>query len=171
MARIVAIDDDACLLYADAGRNIELASQHDAFTLAEQARWQEALDAGRVVVAVTTGDEPIGFASLGFVDSEPHLQQVSVRRAWMRRGVGRALMDYAIAWGGEALWLTTYADSPGIVRSTSGWAFRVSTKRAVVRRCAASSTTRDVRCPHLISEWRWRDVPNVVADDGRHSLA
>jgi hypothetical protein len=28
----------------------------------------------------------------------------------MRRGVGRALVEHAIAWGRGLLWLTTYAD-------------------------------------------------------------
>lgn len=107
---VVAIDDDACSLYVEAGRDIELPQQHASFVVAERARWGESIQAGRVVVAVTAEGEPIGFASLGFVDAEAHLQQVSVRRAWMRRGVGRALTEHAIAWGQEALWLTTYAD-------------------------------------------------------------
>lgn len=109
-ARVVAVDDDACSLYVEAGRSVELPPQHP-FVVAEQARWRESLAAGRVVAA-TFEDEPIGFASLGFVDSEAFLQQVSVRRAWMRRGVGRALVEYAIRWGRDALWLTTYADLP-----------------------------------------------------------
>ena len=108
-ARVIEIDDDACSLYAEAGRHVELPPHH-AFVVAEQARWRAALDAGRIVVAVTSVDQPIGFASLGYVDSEAHLQQASVRRAWMRRGVGRALVECAIAWGHGALWLTTYAD-------------------------------------------------------------
>ncbi len=109
---MIGIDDDACTLYEEAGRGVELPPQHASFALAEQAQWRESLSAGRVVVAVTDDDVPIGFAALGFVDGEPHLQQVSVRRAWMGRGVGHALLRHAIAWGNGTLWLTTYADIP-----------------------------------------------------------
>ncbi|MFO0749610.1 MAG: GNAT family N-acetyltransferase [Myxococcota bacterium] len=109
LARLVAIDDDACSLFVEAGRDGELPA---AFTADEQARWQASLDAGRVVVAVTADDEPIGFAALGFVDGEAHLQQLSVRRAWMKLGLGRALVEHALGSRGDALWLTTYADIP-----------------------------------------------------------
>lgn len=107
MARIVAIDDDASALFAEAGRSIEMPF---AFVLAEQTRWREACERGELVVAVTPDDEAIGFASFGLVDAAPFLEQLSVRRAWMKRGVGRALLSHAIAWGRGALWLTTYAD-------------------------------------------------------------
>jgi GNAT superfamily N-acetyltransferase len=112
LTRLVAIDDDACSLYVEAGRDVELAEEHAHFEEAEQARWRESLERGRVIVAVTSADEPIGFASLGFIDGEAYLQQVSVRRAWMGRGVGRALVDWAMAWNGGRLWLTTYSDIP-----------------------------------------------------------
>ena len=111
MAQLVAIDDEACSLYADAGRPIVL-SPHDPFVVAEYRRWRDALLQARVVVAATPDDAPVGFAALGWVDTEPFLQQVSVRRAWMRRGLGRALVEHAIRWGRGVLWLTTYADLP-----------------------------------------------------------
>ncbi len=109
LSHAVAIDDDACTLFVDAGRDGVLPP---AFVAAEHARWQEALSSGRVVFAVTPAGEPIAFAALGFVDAEPHLQQLSVRRAWMRRGLGRALVQHAIDWASGALWLTTYGDIP-----------------------------------------------------------
>lgn len=110
LARLVAIDDDACTLFVDAGRDGVVPPWFEA---AEVERWAAALARGAVVVAVTSDDEPIGFASLGDVDGDAHLQQLSVRRAWMRRGVGRALLEHAIhASRDRPLWLTTYDDIP-----------------------------------------------------------
>lgn len=106
---LVAIDDDACQLFPEAGRDVELPPHHP-FVVADQARWKASLEADRVVVAVTAEDEPVGFAALGFVDAQGHLQQLSVRRAWMRRGLGTALVQCALDWAEDRLWLTTYAD-------------------------------------------------------------
>jgi len=107
---LVAIDDDACTLFDEVGRDVNLPPEHASFMLAEHARWRETLEAGRIVMAVNANDEPVGFAALSFVDGQPYLQQVSVRRSWMRRGLGRALVDDAIRRAPGALWLTTYAD-------------------------------------------------------------
>jgi GNAT superfamily N-acetyltransferase len=112
MGAIIALDDDACSLFVEAGRGLTPNEHFHSFEQAEQARWHASLEAGRVVVAVNTGDEPIGFAALGFVDGEPHLQQISVARAWMKRGVGHVLMNHTLQWAGKSLWLTTYADIP-----------------------------------------------------------
>jgi len=109
---IVAIDDDASSLYVDAGRGLTLSPHFHAFELAEQARWRESLEAGRVTVAVDANDQPIAFAALGYVDAEAHLQQISVTRAWMKRGIGHVLMKHVLDWAGPSLWLTTYADIP-----------------------------------------------------------
>ncbi len=110
LSRLVAIDDEACSLFTDVGRGVNLPAGHHAFTLAEQATWRDSLLAGRVVVAVPPDDEPIGFVSPGFIDGGAHLQQVSVRRSWMRRGIGTALVNVAVGWQPLALWLTTSAD-------------------------------------------------------------
>jgi N-acetylglutamate synthase-like GNAT family acetyltransferase len=52
----------------------------------------------------------------GLVDGEPYVDQLSVRCAWMRRGIGRRLLRRAIAWaarsGGRRLWLTTFDHLP-----------------------------------------------------------
>ncbi len=110
--RLISIDEDACTLFVEVGRDVE-PSLLNPFVVAEHARWRESLVYGRVVVAVTREDEPIAFASLGVVDGEPLLQQLSVRRAWMRRGIGRALVGHAVhSIAGAPLWLTTYADLP-----------------------------------------------------------
>lgn len=110
--RLIAIDDDACGLYAEAGRELDIPRDHP-FAVVEYDRWRGALQAGRVFVAVSGDDEPVGFAVLTIVDEAPHLQQLSVRRSWMRRGIGRALVEHALEQAGARnLTLTTYADLP-----------------------------------------------------------
>ena len=93
----VDIDDDACLLFVEAGLSLTLGEAHP-FVLAEIARWTEAARQQRLLLACSGAGEPIGFAVLNFIDNKPHLDQLSVRRAWMKRGVGRALVDRAKAW-------------------------------------------------------------------------
>lgn len=115
LAVAVAIDDDAWTLLVDRDARfaLDLADDHP-FVVAETARWGEALRDGRLVFACSPAGEPVGFAALGVVDGHPHLHQLSVRPAWARRGIGRALLERAQHWSvrpGE-LWLTTYASVP-----------------------------------------------------------
>ncbi len=75
---IFAIDDDTLALFASAvGR------------------------AGNTIVHVEHG-LPVGFAALGTVDGAPYLDQLSVRRVVMGRGIGGALLASAIARAGAA---------------------------------------------------------------------
>lgn len=112
LAQLVAIDDDASTLYSEAGTPLVLAADHP-FAQAEASRWAAAIAHGRAQVAVNAAHRPIGFATLALVDGEPYLDQLSVRREAMRRGVGTALLEHAIAWSAERrLWLTTYAHLP-----------------------------------------------------------
>lgn len=107
----VDIDDDACSLYEDAGLHVDLDRSHP-FARAEIQRWTEAARLQRLLFACTSTGEPVGFAVLDFVDGKPHLDQLAVRRAFMKRGIGKTLVDRAKAWSiqrGE-LWLTTYSD-------------------------------------------------------------
>ncbi len=108
---LVAIDDDAGRLYADAGLPIELAPDHP-FVVAEQARWRQAAGLGQVFLAVDAEGRGVGFAALGWVGGEPYLEQLSVRLDAMRRGLGRRLLRRAIEWAAQqdraSLWLTTY---------------------------------------------------------------
>jgi GNAT superfamily N-acetyltransferase len=62
------------------------------------------------MLACTETGEPVGFASLDVADGRPYLDQLSVRRAWRRQGIGRTLIEHALAWsaGAGELWLTTY---------------------------------------------------------------
>lgn len=110
---LVAIDDDAGALYADFGIHLELEAD-DPFVLLERERWLAALRAGRVQLAVTASGEAVGFAALGSVDGAPYLDQLSVRRAFMRQGLGSRLLASALqaSAGQGALWLTTYAHLP-----------------------------------------------------------
>lgn len=113
----IAIDDDSATLYAEYGVPIELADDHP-FVIAEHAAWAEAAAAGRLVFAFDPALDatPVAFATLGFLDGEAYLDQLSVRRVAMRRGLGSALLDHALAWarteGSPALWLTTYSHLP-----------------------------------------------------------
>jgi GNAT superfamily N-acetyltransferase len=72
------------------------------------------VELGRAHVAVDAVDgRLLGFAALGFIDGEPYLDQLSVRRHAMRRGIGSALLEHAITWAGtRPLWITTYSHIP-----------------------------------------------------------
>lgn len=112
LQKLVAIDDDASELYAQAGLALTFDKTHP-FVVAESGRWAAAIERGLAHVAVDAGDRPIGFMTLGFVDSEPYLDQVAVRRSSMRRGVGTALLRHAFEWSApQSLWLTTYSHLP-----------------------------------------------------------
>jgi GNAT superfamily N-acetyltransferase len=110
-----AIDDDASSLLAAHGIELDLSPEHE-FARAEQARWLRAAEWGRVFVAVDAAEARLGFAALDLVDGEPYLDQLAVRTAAMRRGVGAALLAHAAVWAkaqaGSALWLTTYSHLP-----------------------------------------------------------
>ena len=109
---IVAIDDAAGTLYAQAGLDFSFAPEHP-FVVAEVARWARAIDAGRAEVAVGHDGQLLGFMTLDIVDGAPYLDQLAVHPRAMRRGIGSALLQRAFAWcGNQALWLTTYAHLP-----------------------------------------------------------
>jgi GNAT superfamily N-acetyltransferase len=112
---LVAIDDDASALYTEHGLPLELAPTHP-FSQAERVRWRASIERASAFVALDATGERLGFAALDVIDGQPYLDQLAVRRAHMRRGVGRALLERSIAWaeqqGGDALWLTTYGHLP-----------------------------------------------------------
>jgi GNAT superfamily N-acetyltransferase len=85
----------------------------DVTLLAELA---EARAAGLLWVARSEGGEPIGFALLCLVDGQPHVEEIDVDPAYGRRGIGRALLETALAWargaGHRAVTLTTFRDIP-----------------------------------------------------------
>src|SRR5581483_3145172 len=75
-------------------------------------RWLESLISGSALLAVDSGARILGFAASGWRDREPYLDQLSVRRGFMRMGIGSALLLAAHTLArqrrGRALWLTTY---------------------------------------------------------------
>jgi GNAT superfamily N-acetyltransferase len=109
---IVAIDDDACALFQQAGLSITLDPQHP-FTQAERACWARAARAGTAFLAGPPGGRALGVLVMDTIDGAPYLEQLSVRTTAMRRGLGRRLLTHAIEWAaGEALWLATYSHLP-----------------------------------------------------------
>ena len=126
------IDDDAGLLFSEAGFSFTSPALA-AYIAAERARWLSASEQGRVELALDSAGQALGFVALAFVDGAPYLEQLSVRRRWMRHGVGRVLLARAVAWS-EALgdlWLTTYAHVPWNGPLYQRWGF----ERVQERRC------------------------------------
>jgi GNAT superfamily N-acetyltransferase len=112
LAIVKAIDDDAATLYAEVGIRFELSADHP-LVAEELERWGVALEAGRLWLALDEAEQAVGFITCGQLDGAPYLDQISVRRAHMRRGVGRRLLEYAMCWSKpDDLWLTTYAHVP-----------------------------------------------------------
>lgn len=109
---LIAIDDEASKLYAQAGLNLDLGRDHP-FVIAEAKRWAGAIDQGLVYLAVDRHGRPVGFATCGIVDREPYLDQLSVMPACMRQGIGTILLKRAIQWSARRpIWLTTYGSIP-----------------------------------------------------------
>lgn len=114
LSTLVALDDDACQLYAQAGIHLDFPAEHP-FAVAERASWLRALEHGDVLLAIDDAGAPLAFAALELVDGAPYLDQLSVRLASMRRGVGRALLGKSVEWArrhGDTLWLNTYGHLP-----------------------------------------------------------
>ncbi len=108
----IAIDDDACALYATAGLRFDFTADHP-FVRSEYARWTRAARDGLAFVASREHGPALALLVLGRVDGMPYLEQLSVRVSAMRQGIGRALVRRTISWARDAdLWLTTYAHVP-----------------------------------------------------------
>jgi GNAT superfamily N-acetyltransferase len=103
----IAIDDDATELYTTVGVGIGVKLPQ-AFVEAEQLRWLRCAEAGSLWLALVNGT-PAGFAAVEVLDGTPHLEQLSVLRAFGRRGIGTALLQTALAHARRRLTLTTYA--------------------------------------------------------------
>jgi GNAT superfamily N-acetyltransferase len=140
---LVAIDDDASQLFVEAGLDVQLPAW---FVAGERARWRRSLELGHAFVAADQAGAPVGFAALELVDGAPYLEQLSVRRAAMRRGLGRALLGRAVDWArarGDSLWLTTYGHLPWnrpfyekegfVVVPPAGWGAEVAARVAEER--------------------------------------
>jgi GNAT superfamily N-acetyltransferase len=112
MTDVVRIDDDATLLYAEAGIVISLAVTHP-FTVDERSRWTHSAESGRLFIAEDARGVPVGFAAFEPADGQLYLDQLSVVRAAMKNGIGRALLRRVVqearSTGHDFLWLTTYS--------------------------------------------------------------
>jgi GNAT superfamily N-acetyltransferase len=113
LAEMMAIDDDACAVFANVGMIIDLAPDHP-FALAERSRWLRAATAGDAYFARDGAGQAVGLLVMGHLeDGAAYLDQLSVRARAARQGIGRQLLQRAFAWAGPRdLWLTTYAHVP-----------------------------------------------------------
>ncbi|HEX6397503.1 MAG TPA: GNAT family N-acetyltransferase [Steroidobacteraceae bacterium] len=105
------IDDDAGLLFEQAGIVLNLPDDHE-FVRTEHERWHGCLVAGGVLIAMDPRGLAVGFAAVSRLDTEPFLAQLSVRHGHMRRGIGSALLRAAldaVRADHAAMWLTTYS--------------------------------------------------------------
>jgi len=111
----IEIDNDACLLYEEAGLVFDLTDDHP-FAVSERGRWERDASLDRLFFARDESGARVGFAALDRFDGAAYLDQLSVRRSAMRRGAGRFLLRHALAWAranrDPFLWLTTYAHLP-----------------------------------------------------------
>lgn len=107
------IDDDACSLFFSEKVHADFAQPYPfARTPEDVERWTAAVRLQRLLFACTPNGLPVGFAVLDFIDGKPHLDQLSVRRSFMKRGIGKTLVERAKAWSVRSgqLWITTYSD-------------------------------------------------------------
>ncbi len=113
IAELARIDDDAAAIYAEAGIHFD-GPAIAAFRRAELKRWKVAVQCELAELAMDPAGRAIGFMTLGYVDGLPYVDQISVMSTWQRKGVGRTLLEHAVAWSQQAgeLWLTTYAHLP-----------------------------------------------------------
>ena len=106
-----AIEQAAGLMFCDIGMP-EIA-QYEPWPLPVMAARQ---DTGRLWVVAGDDDEPVAYLMADPVDGCLQIEQVTVHPGSARRGLGRALLDYAAsraaADGLPALTLTTFAHVP-----------------------------------------------------------
>jgi GNAT superfamily N-acetyltransferase len=111
LPELARIERAANRLFVD--RGVSGVKADDVTALAELS---EARGAGLLWVARSDGDAPVGFALLCIVDGAPHVEEIDVDPAHGRRGIGRALLETALAWAREAghrrVTLTTFREIP-----------------------------------------------------------
>lgn len=114
---------------------------------------------GRLWVAVSALNRPIGFALMKFPGGTAWLDQLSVLQCWQGRGYGSALIARTAATardlGHRTLHLSTYRDVP--------WNAPYYARRCFARR-VAGSVSAAVRA----REQPW---PSALAEDGDETIA
>jgi GNAT superfamily N-acetyltransferase len=112
---LAAIDDDAGTLFAEAGIDVDFPPGHEYLEY-ERHRWSACLAAGRTLLAVHLRRGPVGFAMLSYLDGYAYVEQLSVQRDAMGRGIGTRLLgavsELSKAAGDCAILLTTYGHLP-----------------------------------------------------------
>jgi len=103
------IEVEAGRAFADIG--MDSVASDDAFPLDVLLAYQAS---GHAWVAVDDRDAPVGYLIVDLVDGNAHVEQVSVRPSFGRRGIGRTLIDAVVQWARErglaAVTLTTFRD-------------------------------------------------------------
>jgi GNAT superfamily N-acetyltransferase len=105
------IDDESVPMFAAVGIDLSQLDLDHPFVRSEFERWRAGLQTGHVQVAQIER-EVVGFSVLGSLDGKPYLEQLAVRAAFMRRGIGSTLLAHAQRASEGELWLTTYAHVP-----------------------------------------------------------
>jgi GNAT superfamily N-acetyltransferase len=107
------IDDESVPMFIAVGIDLGQLDLDHPFVRSELERWRAGLHAGRVQIAEIEHGV-VGFYVLGSLGGQPYLEQLAVRAAFMRRGIGSTLLAHArrVSEGEGALWLTTYAHVP-----------------------------------------------------------
>ena len=108
---LIEIERSAGALFRSLG--MDAVADDDPGSIGRLAPYAKA---GRAFVAVNATDRPLGYLLLDVVDAAAHIEQVSVRSDYARRGIGRALIERAEVWARErglpALTLTSYVEVP-----------------------------------------------------------
>ena len=87
------IEQEADALFVEIGMNDMAAADPESLLPSQRA--------GRVLVAVTDANEPVGFVRLEIVDSIPHVEQVSVLPGYAGHGLGSRLLEAAEEWASK----------------------------------------------------------------------
>jgi GNAT superfamily N-acetyltransferase len=111
IAALPSIEREAAKLFAALDLPASVLESTTELEDFEQAQRAELL-----WVARCRGSEPVGFALVDLVGGAPHLEEMDVRPAFGRRGIGARLLRAVLAWardaGHEAVTLTTFRDVP-----------------------------------------------------------
>jgi GNAT superfamily N-acetyltransferase len=124
LAELPAIEREAAALF----EGLPLATA----ALAEPTSPEElraAQEAGLLWVARSRAGGLAGFALVELLQGQPHLEEIDVRPAHARRGVGRSLVEAVLGWararGHRAVTLTTFREVPWNAPFYASAGFRV----------------------------------------------
>ena len=120
-------------------------------SLGELASYQKG---GRAWVAEDGEGRPVAYLIADLVDGNVHIEQVSVHPRAARQGIGRTLLDHALAYararGASALTLTTFAEVPWNAPYYARCGFRVVPDTEL---SPALNAIRDREIAHGLHRW------------------